>query len=261
MPSLIAAAIGVSAAAGLAGSAISSSAASKAGKEQASAANTASDNTLAMFNQTQANLAPFVSQGKQVNPELTNLLGLNPGGNPMTAPLSAPFQPTLAQLQSSPGYQFSLDQGLKATENSMSASGLGKSGAAQKGAANFAEGLAGTQYSNLAQLYYQGNQQAYNMLAGQQALGENAAATTGSQGLTASGQAGNFSTAGAAASAAGTVGSANALGQGLSGLGGAASNYALLTALGNNIGTGNPFVPGAGQFPDQGGAVTVYNGA
>lgn len=246
MPSLIAAAIGISAAAGLAGSINSADAAKKAGEEQANAAEQASNNTLAMFDQTQANLAPFVKQGKVEQGVLDKAL----------PSLTKPFNPTQASLESSPGYQFSLNQGLKASENAMSATGLGESGAAQKGAASFAEGLAGTQYNNLAQLYYQGNQNKYNMLAGQQAIGENAAATTGSQGLTASGQAGNFLTAGAAASAAGTVGSANALGAGLSGLGGAASNYALLTTLGNNIGTGNPFTAGS-SFPDISGAVTV----
>ncbi len=238
MPSLTAAIIG--GVASVAGGAISAYGATSAAQTQADAANNASANTMAQFNKTQANLAPFISQGQAVNPELSNLLGLNPGGNPLTAPLSAPFQPTQAQLQQSPGYQFSLQQGELASENGMAAQGLGKSGAAQKALTNYAEGLAGTQYNNLAQLYYQGNQQAYNMLSGQQAVGENAAAMTGTQGLTATGQAGNFSTAGAAASAAGTIGATNSIGNALNGVAGTAQNYALLQALGNQ-GGGNPF--------------------
>ena len=38
--------------------------------------------------------------------------------------MSAPFAPTMAQLASTPGYQFTLDQGLKATQNAYAAQGL-----------------------------------------------------------------------------------------------------------------------------------------
>lgn len=51
-------------------------------------------------------------------------------------------------LESTPGYQFTLDQGLKATQNSFTSKGLGNSGAALKGAASFASGLADQTYSN-----------------------------------------------------------------------------------------------------------------
>ncbi len=55
---------------------------------------------------------------------------------------------TQAALEATPGYQFNLAQGLQATQNSASARGLGVSGAAMKGAATFATGLADSTYQN-----------------------------------------------------------------------------------------------------------------
>ena len=51
-----------------------------------------------------------------------------------------------ATLEQTPGYQFALSQGLQATQNSAAARGLGVSGAALKGAATFATGLADNTY-------------------------------------------------------------------------------------------------------------------
>jgi len=213
---------------------IGANAADKAASTQAAASDTASANTLAMFNKTQANLAPFVGAGTNALTAMQGLTGTNLGGNPLTAPLTAPFNPTMASLAATPGYQFTLDQGLKSTQNGFAAQGLGTSGAAAKGAANYAEGLAGTTYQQQFQNYLTQNQQIYNLLGGQTSLGENAAATTGNQGLSATGQAGNFLTSGAAASAAGTIGAANSAINGLSGISSAGSNTAMMLALNNS---------------------------
>src|SRR6185312_11573121 len=66
-----------------------------------------------------------------------------PAGNPLTVP-SLTFAPTQAQLEATPGYQFIKGQGLQSVANSNAAAGRGISGAALKGAAEFATGLAGT---------------------------------------------------------------------------------------------------------------------
>lgn len=243
MPSLTALAIGgVSALGSVASGAIGASAAQSAAQTQAQAADQASSNTLKEFEQTQANLAPFVSGGQNALTALQGLIGTGPGGNPLTSPLTAPrsatFSPTMAQLQQTPGYQFSLNQGQMATQNGFAAQGLGTSGAAVKGAANYAEGLAGTTFQQQFQNYQTEflntlgqNQQIYNMLGGQAQLGENAGAISGQQGLQATGQAGNFLTSGAAASAAGQIGAANSVIGGISGATGGLSNAALLLSL------------------------------
>lgn len=144
--------------------------------------------------------------------------------------LTSPFNPTMAQLSQTPGYQFTLGQGLMATQNSFAAQGLGSSGAAMKGAAQYAEGLASTTYQQQFNNYWAQNQSIYNELMGMSGLGENAAAMVGNN-ATATGQSvGNTLTSGAAATAAGTVGAANAASGGLSGL----SSSALMLAMANN---------------------------
>ncbi len=234
IPIAIAGAGAIGAVGGVASGLIGAGAAKSAGAQQAAAANQASANTMTMFNKTQANLAPFVQGGTSAFNELLGLTGGNAGGNPLTAPLTAPFQPTMAQLSQTPGYQFALQQGELATQDSFAAQGLGTSGAAMKGAANYAEGLASTTYQQQFQNYLQQNQQIYGMLGGLGQTGENSAAMTGQQGLTATGQAGQFSTAAAAAGAAGTIGQANALTGAIGGVTGAANQTALMLALNNS---------------------------
>ena len=202
---------------------IGGNAAQSAAQQQAGSAQNAAAAQLAMFQQVQGNLNPFISAGQQA-------IGAYQGAIPS---LTAPFQPTMAQLAATPGYQFTLGQGLQATQNSYAAQGLGSSGAALKGAANYAEGLAGTTYQQQFQNYLGQNQQIANLLFQPVALGESAAAGAGTLGVQSQGIANQFSTSGAAAQAAGTVGAANAATNAIGGVGSSASNTALLLALQN----------------------------
>jgi hypothetical protein len=216
---------------GVAGAVIGGNAAQTAAQTQAAAADQASQNVLNEFNETQANLSPFTQAGKGALTQLQQLTGTNPGGNPLTAALTAPFQPTQAQLAETPGFQFTLQQGQLATQDSFAAQGLGQSGAASKGAANFAEGLASTTFQQQFQNYLTQNAQIAGLLQNQVGTGENAAAMTGQQGLTATANAANLTTGGAAALAAGTVGQANAITAGIGGVGNAATTTGLALAL------------------------------
>ena len=77
-------------------------------------------------------------------------------------------------LQNDPGYQFQLQQGMKALSNQGSAAGLLNSGSTLKAMANYSQGLAGTSYQNAynrALTTYNTNQQGYQTLAN---LGTNA---------------------------------------------------------------------------------------
>lgn len=231
---------GLGAAGGIASSVIGS-------KAQTSAANNANALQQGMFDKTQANLAPFISGGAGAFGQLNQLTG--PGGS-----LIQPFSPTMDQLSKTPGYQFALDQGLKATQNSYAAKGLGSSGAAMRGAADYAEGLAGTTFQNQFDNYLRNNMQVYNMLLGQSQVGGNAAAGLGTIGQGTGAQmgqnligAGNAQ-AGAAVNAANSVGNAGnsfanmmllqqLLGKGMGGGGGGIENL-----LGNSI-SGFPSVP------------------
>lgn len=224
-----------SAGASLIGSSNSADAAKQAAATQAAAADQASNNQMTQFQQTRDSLQPFINYGQSATGWLKDAL----------PSLVNPFTP--GDLTQTPGYKFTLDQGLKSTQNSYAAQGLANSGAALKGAANYAEGLAGTTYNQQLQNYLAQNQQRYSLLAGGANLGENAAAGVGALGQQATTNAGNFSTSGAASTAAGTVGAANAVNAGISGVGNAVNsgigNYALYQALQGGGMFGN--VPGS----------------
>lgn len=174
-------------------------------------------------------LNPYITAGNNAQQWYQYLTGTGaaPSGtsgpsayNPLTAPLTAPF--SAAMLPSTPGYQFTLDQGLKSTQNSYAAEGLGSSGAAEKGAASFATGLAQNTYNQQFQNYLTQNSQIANLLYQPAAIGANAAGTlaglegqlgvAGLSGSVATGQGISNSLTGAGNAIAGAAtGSANAL--------------------------------------------------
>lgn len=247
---MVAAAVGVgSAVAGIAGSAMQSSAASDAANTQAQAANNASQLQWQQFQQMQQNLQPYMQLGPQNIPGLQSQLGRLQG-------MQFSFNPTMQQLEQTPGYQFTLNQGLNTVNNQLAAKGLNLSGAQARGIADYTTGLASNtyqqQYENALKNFmtnYGVQSDAYNRLSGLVGLGENAAAGVGNAGLQTASTAGNFLTSGANASAAGQIGSANAL---AGGLGSAAQGGLLYGLLGNNgLGAGggggfygNPFSTG-----------------
>ncbi|MFC4275570.1 hypothetical protein [Achromobacter aloeverae] len=173
--------------------------------------------------------------------------------------LTTPFSFDASDLENTPGYQFTLQQGLKSLNNQNSAMGLGLSGAQQKGLLSYATGLAdntyGQQYNRALQAYntnYGIANDMYNRLAGLAGMGQNAAAGVGNAGLQTANTAGNYATQAANAGAAGTIGSANALSSGLSGISNGLGLYSLLggggsgglTANGSIYGTALNGVPG-----------------
>lgn len=219
---------GLSAAGGLASGVIGANAAQTAAAQQASVAKAQQAQTAAMFKTVQGNMQPFVDAGTAALPGVENLLGLGPQG---TAGI-------LAQLQSTPGYQFALNQGLQATQNGYAAQGLGQSGAALKGAANYSEGLAENTYSNVFS----------NFLStaglGASASGQLASSAAGFQGAE-----NQLAGTAAAASAAGTVGSANSITSGITNALGGVSNAALLMGLNSSGMFGAPTSPAAQPNP------------
>lgn len=193
-----------------------------------------------MLTGAQNTLNPYISAG-------TNALTQYNAALPqLTAPFSA------ATLPSTPGYQFTLDQGLKSTQNSYAAMGLGSSGAAMKGAAGYATGLAQNTYNQQFGNYLAQNAQIGNLLFQPASLGAGSANTLagvegqlGAAGLGGAvqtgGNVGNAIMGGGNAIAGAAAGSANALTGGANtylqylmlsnlmnggGLGSAATNYA-----------------------------------
>jgi len=157
--------------------------------------------------------------------------------------LTKPFNPTMADLAATPGYQFTLGQGEQATANAYSGQGQGAgvtkgatamtpSGPGAKGAINYAENLASTTYQQQFQNYLGQNSQIYSMLSGEAQMGEQATAAYGGVSQNMAGAISGLQSAGGAAAGAGLQSGANALGQGISGAGSGLSNFALLNSLG-----------------------------
>lgn len=185
----------------LVGGLLSSGAAKDAASTQAGAANRAADLSMEQYRQTREDLAPYRAYGVASGGELSNRL----------KQLTTPFNPTMADLEATPGYQFARSQGLQAVQNANAAKGLGISGAALKGAANFATGLADNTYKTQFDIDQANKTNAFNKLMSMTTLGANAANQTGQLGTQAAQNAGNSLSAGANASAAGTIGATNAL--------------------------------------------------
>jgi len=204
------------------------------------------------FAQNQQNISPFVQAGQGATTSLANLMSV-PGQGLLT-PWTQQFEaPTLAQAEQQPGYQFTLQEGLKAMQNSAAARGGLLSGATQKALQGYGQQAATTNYqnvyNNLLNQYQMGYQQfqqnqanTYNRLLGLGQQGQNAAL-----GLSQLGQQGTQNLAGIMQSGAAAQGNllSNAAYQGASGLnalgssiGGALSNYG---SLGSYTGNWNPF--------------------
>ncbi len=171
-------------------------------KIQSNAASDANKVQLAMYARTRQDLEAYRQLGQKGMNRLTASIG----------DLTRPFQPTMEQLAQTPGYQFTLNQGLEATQNAFAAQGLASSGAAMKGAEQYASGLASTTYQQQLQDYLAQNMQKYNMLMGMTQIGAGAAAGTAQAGQAAGAQVG-----------ANMIGAGNAWASGLSGFGNALS--------------------------------------
>ena len=215
--------------AGVVGGAAQAYAASQAAQAQTNAAQTAQNTALSMYNQTNQNLSPF----RQVGAGAAQTLGAQ------LPSLTAPINMSEANLVNTPGYQFNLTQGTKAVQNAAAARGLGVSGAALKGATNFATGLADTTYQNQFANAVTNQTNAYNRLMGVAGLGENAAAQTGTAGTAAAQQAG-----------AAQIGAGNAQAAGINAIGGSVGNVANsgLTAVAYQGLYGNSALPTSNSY-------------
>jgi hypothetical protein len=161
--------------AGAVGAAATAYSANKAADAQKSAANTAANTSLSMYNTTRGDLSPYRDIGGVAANDLTARLD----------DLTAPIVMDQAELEKTPGYQFTLGQGLKATQNAAAARGLGVSGAALKGAATFATGLADNTYKTQFDIANTNKTNAFNRLKSLVDVGENAGAQTGTAGTAA----------------------------------------------------------------------------
>lgn len=192
----------------IAGSSIlSSNASSNAANTQAAAANNATATQLGMFNQTQANLQPYMQAG---NSTLSSLLtGLGNGS------FGGTFNNTALNSNLAPNYNFMLNQGQQSLQNSQAAKDGVLSGAAMKDLLNYNQGMAGNAYQQAFGNWLANNNQNYSQLMNLVSLGQNSAAGLGNTGANYANSIGNNMVAAGNASAAGMIGSANAISGGI----------------------------------------------
>ena len=131
---------------------LGSNATTEAAETQADAARAASQAQLDMYNQTRADLAPYRQAGYGALDQLQS-------GN-------------AAQIaQSDPGYQFRLNEGMKALNANASATGNRLGGAQQKALAQYSQAYASNEYGN-----------AWNRLANLAGIGTSATNSTANAG-------------------------------------------------------------------------------
>ena len=106
---------------------------------QKDTAESAQDAAQAQFQQQRADTAPWRTAGEQSLTANTDLLGLN-GPDAATA--------AMGRFTTSPGYQFQLEQGLRAVDAGAAAQGMLRSGATLKAEQEYGQGLANQDFTN-----------------------------------------------------------------------------------------------------------------
>ena len=201
-----------------------------------------------MFDIGRADLAPYREGGNTAQNQLMTLFGL---GGDATAPNYGKYAKdfSMSDFTADPGYQFRLDEGIKALNASAAARGGALSGANVKNAMNYGQNAASAEYTN-AYNRYNANRAAqldpiYKLYAGGQAaasgsaaaannLGSNLGTTYSNLGTNI----GNTITAGGNAEASGIVGGTNAINSTIGNLGNQYMNYqnnAATTSYQNNL--------------------------
>lgn len=167
------------------GALLTSDASKSAANTQANAANNATAVEQAQYQQTRTDLAPYMGQGTMALSDINKLMA-NPS--------------SVAQL---PGYQFQLQQGTDAIQNSAAANGL--TGNTLKALSDYGQGTASSYYNNY-----------WNQLMQMANLGQTSAAGVGNIGASTANSIGQNTIGAGNAIAAGQVGSASAINSGIS---------------------------------------------
>lgn len=198
---------------------IGSNAAQSASHAQAEATNNATTAQENMFGVQQANNKPYMDAGYKALDEIQ--------GNMST--YNQPF--TMKQFQEDPGYQFDLQQGEQALQNSSAASGHMISSQQLGNASNYAQSMASNEFNNAFNRYQTNNQNSFNRLASVAQLGQTGTASTNGAAQNAANNISSNMIGAGNASAAGTIGTANAISSGI----GTATNGLMMNNMMSNL--------------------------
>ncbi len=232
---------------GLGGAAAASKADKNAAGISQQAGAQAQNFTQQQLANSQTALNPYTNAGSQAISTVGGLMQQGANGVGPLASFTGEFQaPTAAQAEATPGYQFQLQQGLQALQNSAAANGGLLSEGTGKQLEQYGQGLASTNYqqvyNNAMQQYqqqytqFQNNQSnLYNRLMGVGQTGLSAAQTGvgaamqgaglyGQQGLQAAGLQAGYTAQAGGAQAVGLAGLGNSIGNAMGSFGGAMGN-------------------------------------
>lgn len=245
---------GIGAAGSLFGGLFGGAASGKASKQYIQALQQAQQYLGGELKQGTANYSPYLSAGRTASGTLAEMTGTP--GQGLLAPWTQQFQaPTAAQAEQTPGYQFQLQQGLNAVQNSAAGRGSLLSGGTLAGLNNYAQGVASTNYQNTFNNALTQYQSAYQTFLNNQNNTYGRLMGIAGQGLQAAGGAGNlisgiggdiaslYGQQGGAA-AQGTIGQANAYSSILPNLFGTLSSTNI-----NWPGSGGGWAPGGNMGP------------
>lgn len=202
-------ALALGAAGTLASGVLNSNATKSAANTEANAANRAADVQQNIYNQTRADLAPYLNTGTSALSSLAQLLGIGGGSGAGTGTGSGTGPNTSAletTLRNYPGYQFSFDEGLRALNQSGASRGLLNSSSTIRNATQFGQGMASSVLGDYL-----------SRLSSISGLGENAGSITGTTGVSSGANIGNSIMNAGSAAGAGTLGSSMALTGGFNG--------------------------------------------
>lgn len=199
--------------------------ANKASKAQQNAANQASQTELETYNQTRQDNMPALDARNASLQRLRDLLGISGNtGAPGYGSLGGPINPL--GVESSPGYQFGLKQGLTTLNNQEVARGMSNSGQALKAAAQFGNDYATTKYDDAFNREVANRSAQLNPLQSVAGLGQTGASTVASAGMNYGNQVGQNIIGAGNAQAAASIAQGNAFANGVNQLSGWYQNYA-----------------------------------
>ena len=190
---------------------IGSSASKSAANTQAAAADRAAALQKQQFDAQMAAQEPFRQGGLRSMNELQRQLGID--GDASSAGYGNLMKNFGAgDLQTDPGYQFRLSEGLKGLDRQAAARGGLISGSALKAAQGYGQAQASQEYQNAFNRYQANRGSVYGMLSGQQGVGQTATNAQGQAGQNYATNAGQDYMGAGAARASGYMGQANAIG-------------------------------------------------
>ena len=180
--------------------------ANKAAGVQSDAARYAADLQNQQFQQTRADMMPYMQAGTTALNRLS--MGLGKGGE-----FDTPFSQT--SFTQDPGYAFRLSEGQKQLDRMAAIRGGQISGSALKAAARYGQDMGSQEYQNAFNRYQTERNARLNPLQSLAGVGQTSTQQIGTMGANAASNVGNLTTDAAGARASGYMGVANAIGGGL----------------------------------------------